>query len=368
MFDFKEKLGLFDDFEVNHQPFWPRVKWLLAGSLAWHALIVTCIMLIPPVRDALSIAFVFSGGRFVDRPYSKTNIARGDILEITTEKFHYPEGYFAMDQLAMPSPTPIGPAFSPRAFNPSTASAGPSPSPIPSISPGASPLIAANTDKEAKPNPSPAKNDEDKLADQAQQELIAASKKTGIDLPQEGEINKAPFKDLGAFAAQLRDQGKLDFNKPFEVAIDTSLDKDGKLVKPTVSRRAGDDTLVELGTRLVAAMNDSGVLVYLKKINKDKPDTKVVFTIKQDGTDVVATVESEVSSADSARIMSKDFAIMLLWGAASRKGHDEAVLMNNTKVTSDGNKLVFKLTMAHQDVVDIVKKGMATPTPSVTPS
>jgi len=30
--------------------------------------------------------------------------------------------------------------------------------------------------------------------------------------------------------------------------------------------------------------------VYLKKINEDKPGTKVTFTIKQDGNEVVATV------------------------------------------------------------------------------
>jgi len=89
-------------------------------------------------------------------------------------------------------------------------------------------------------------------------------------------------------------------------------------------------------------------LFYLKKINEDKPGTKVIFTIKQDGNEVVATVESEASSADSANKLSRGFGLMLLAGAASRKGHDEEILLKEHKVSADSNKIIFKLTMAHR--------------------
>jgi len=368
-FDFADTGGLFDHFEVNREPFWPKVAWLIAGSGAWHLVLIACIVLIPPVRDAFAIAVIFSGAGFVDRPYNRTEIGDdADIIEFTTEKFHYPEGYFLMDQQGVfpPQEYPVMPPSTPASV--SQAKPSPTASPTPLASP--SPLIAGNgpgTKTEPQPSPSPAKTAEEKAAEQAQKELEAASKKTGIDLPEEGEINKKPFKDLATYATGLRDQGKLDFNKPFEVSIETTLDKDGKLVKPTVTRKSGDDTLVDLGKALVAAMNDSGVLYYLKKINKDKPDTKVVFTVKQEGNDVTAMVETEVSSPDSARRMSGEFAIMLAAGAITRKGHDEEVLMKSTKVSADGNRVVFKLNMLHQDVVDIVQRGMATPSPTVTP-
>jgi hypothetical protein len=368
MLDFTETDGLFENFEVNGEPFWPRVSWLIAGSGAWHLVLVALIILIPPVRDALSLTALFSGAGFVDRAYTKTQIGEGDdIIEFTTEKFHYPEGYFAMDQQAMPTPQfPATAPFTPQVFSPPT----PTPTPTPVASP--SPAIAANTeagnkppDDKAKPSPSP-NNADDKAAEKAQQQLESASKATGIELAKEGDVNKKPFKDLAAYATELKNQGKLDFEKPFEVAIDTELDKDGKLVKPKVSKHLGDPTLVDLGGRLVAAMNDSGILFYLKKINEDKPGTKVVFTIKQDGNEVVATVESEVSSADSARQLAAAFRLMLGLGADSRKGKDEEVLLKSTTVSADSNKVVFKLTMAHQDVVDLVRKGMAEPSP--TPS
>src|ERR1041385_350649 len=372
--DFTDTGGLFNHYEVNREPFWPQLSWLLGGSAVWHIVLIIMIVMIPPLRNAFHITALFSGAGFVDRPYNRTEIGDDvDIIDFTTEKFHYPEGYFAMDQQGMPPlpATPMPAPFTPQRVN---LQPTPTPTPTPTPSPTATPLIAANgakpedgakpADNKAAPTPSA----DDKATEKAQKDLEAASKKTGIELPAEGEINKAPFKDLAKYATDLRDQGKLDFNKPFEVSIDTALGADGKFVKANVTTKSGDETLTDLGKRLVGAMNDSGVLYYLKKINQDKPGTKIVFTIKQEGNDVIAMVESEVSSEASARLLSKDFAIMLAARALSRKGKDEEVLLKKTQVNADGSKLVFKLTLPHDDAVEIVKKGIATPSPSVTPS
>jgi hypothetical protein len=374
MFNFADTGGLFDHYEVNRDPFWRKMSWLVAGSGVWHLVLVVLILLIPPVRDAFSITAMFRDAGFVDRAYTKTEIEDADIIDFSAEKFRYPDGYWTMDQQGLP---PL-PEFPVAPYTPAHYSATPVPTPSPSSSitptpsPTPLPLIAGNnrgkssTGKSSDPKALPTGTPQDKSIEQAQKELEAASKKTGIDLPAEGEINKAPFKALAMYATDLRDGGKLDFNKAFEISIETTLDKDGKLVKPTVTRKSGDETLVDLGKELVGAMNDSGVLFYLKKINDDKPGTKVIFTIKQDGADVSATVETEVSSSDSANKLARGFAIMLLTGAASRKGHDEEILLANTKVNADGNKIVFKLSMPHEEVVKIVQKGMEI-TPSPTP-
>src|SRR6266446_9638192 len=368
MLDFTDSGGLFENFEVNREPIWPKFKWLIAQSAAWHVLVITCVLLIPPVRNALSIAMIFSGGRFVDKPYNKTEIGdEADITELSLEKFHYPEGYFAMDQQGMPNPTPpfLGSSFTPRSFKPVPVYS-PSPTPMPSPTATPSPAIAANKlpDATAKPSAT-AKTADDKAVEKAQQRLESASKATGIELPQEGEVNKTPFKDLAAYATDLKNQGKLDFEKPFEISIDTELNKEGKLINPKVTKKTGDPNLADLGSRLVAAMNDSGILFYLKRINEDKPGTKVTFTIKQDGNEVVATVESEVASVVSARQLSNAFSLMLDVGAESRKGKDEEILLRSTTVSPDGKKVVFKLNMAHQDVVDVVKRGME-PSPTAS--
>jgi hypothetical protein len=367
MLDLIETDGLFDHFEVNREPFWPSMARLLGGSVVLHAVLAAAVIFIPPVREALSVAVMFRGAGFVDRPYNRTQIENeGDIVELTMEKFRYPDGYFAMDAQPMPSPLPPI-AFVPKSFPPAQV-ATPSPMPSPVVTP--SPAIAVNSEtNNANSKQEASKPTDDKAAAQAQKDLEEASKSTGIELAKEGEVNKKPFKDLAAYATELKNKGQLDFDKPFEVAIDTELDKDGKLIKPKVTKQVGDATLVDLGGRLVAAMNDSGILFYLKKINEDKPGTKVVFNIKQNGNEVVATVASEVASTDSARQLSKAFALMLSLGADSRKGKDEEVLLKSTKVSADGTKVVFSLNMAHQDVVDLVKKGMSpSPSPAVTPS
>src|SRR5712691_2830142 len=97
MLDLREADGLFDHFEVNREPFWPAISRLLGGSIALHVVLVAGVIFIPPVRDALSVALLLKGAGFVDRPYTKTQIANDDIIELTTERFRYPDGYFAMD-------------------------------------------------------------------------------------------------------------------------------------------------------------------------------------------------------------------------------------------------------------------------------
>ena len=108
----------------------------------------------------------------------------------------------------------------------------------------------------------------------------------------------------------------------------------------------------------MSALNDSGYLVYLKPINTDNPGAKVTFTIKQGETDVLASIESEVSSSDSARVLAKALNAALVFGAGSRAGKDEAVLMRNTNASPDGKKIVVNFSMPRQTVVDLIKKNL----------
>src|SRR5436190_17805403 len=224
---------------------------------------------------------MFSDAVFVDRDYERTHIGIGseNVEMITTEKFHYPEGYFATDQQPLPTPSPLPLAFSPtRTFRPSTLSAGPTPIPTPAPAASPSPAIAASSptkspEAAAKQTPSPKVADE-KAVEKAQKDLETASKQTGIELAEEGEINKRPFKDLAEYFVELKKQGKLDVNQPFEIAIDSQLDNNGKVKDAKTTRTLGDPVLNDLAKRLVEAMNESGILVYMKKYKEDHPGTK----------------------------------------------------------------------------------------------
>jgi hypothetical protein len=359
---------LFANFEVNKQPRWPILSKLLAGSVGMHVILAASVLYVPGLRSAFNLASLIADTRFVDKPYARTEI--GDevqLVELASDKFHYPEGYFAPEgqtSVVVPPPAPVAPPFiaqsQPSVVQPEL---GPSPSPSPLATATPSPAPAAiaspsQTIAQAKASPSPAQSPA-MTADEAQTELDKTAKKNNVDLPKENEINKKAMKDFAVYANDLKKQGKLDFNQPFEIIIEAELDQDGKLKDPKFTKKAGDANLVDLFGRLVAALNDSGFLSYLKPLDKDNPGSKIVLTIKQGENEVLASVESEASSEESARMLAPVFAKLLSYGADSRKGKDEEALLRNTSAEAVGKKIVFNFTMPRQAVVDLIKKQLA---------
>jgi hypothetical protein len=360
---------LFADFEVNRERWWAMILKLLGGSLALHLLAVACVLYVPGVRDAFNIALLLADTSFVDKPYEQTEI--GDdiqFVELGGEKFRYPDGYWALESQPGELIPPPPPASNFIAQAPPAGPALPEPSPsiTPSPSPSATPSASAETTTspaqtvaQTNTSPSPTPVGQKMTPEQAQAELEKTAAKNNLELPKEGEINKKALKDFAAYANDLKNQGKLDLNKPFEIVIEAELDADGKLKDPKFTKKEGDPNLVDLFGRMVAALNDSGFLVYLKPIDKDNPGTKVIFTIKQGESEVLASVESETSSDDSARLLAKGFNAALTIGAESRAGKDEEVLLRNTSASPNGKKIIFNFTMPRQAVVDLIKKQLA---------
>jgi hypothetical protein len=355
---------LFANFEVNRQARWPIVLKLLAGSLVLHVGLAACVLYVPGLRTAFNLASLIAETRFVDKAYEKTQI--GDdvqLVELASNKFRYPDGYFAPEgQMPVEPPPAAAPSFVTQAQAPAVmAELAPSPSPTPVASPSPAPNAAAAPSQaiaQAKTSPSPAQSPA-MTADQAQDELEKTVEKNNLDIPKENEINKQAMKDFATYANNLRKQGKLDLNQPFEIIIEAELDKDGKLKDAKFTKKAGDANLVDLFGHMVAALNDSGFLIYLKPVDKDNPGSKVVFTVKQGDNEVLATVESEASSEESARVLAKGFQLALSIGAQSRAGKDEEALLRNTSAEPVGKKIVFNFTMPRQAVVDLIKKQLA---------
>lgn len=359
---------LFANFEVNKAAKWPIISKLMAASLVFHLLVLSGVVYIPGVRAAFNLASLIADTNFVDKDYQRTQI--GDevqFVQLSGEKFRYPEGYFAVDQqtAVLPPLATVGPQFiasaPPLSVQPEL-SLSPTPSPSPTPVPTTVVTTAAKRSPspaitQAKASASPVQSP--MSAEQAQTELEKTAEKNNIDLPKENEINKKAMKDFANYANELKKQGKLDFNQPFEIVIEAELDENGKLKNPKFTKKAGDENLVDLFGRMIAALNDSGFLVYLKPVDRDNPGSRVVFTIKQGDNEVLATVESEASSIESARVLAKGFNAALLIGAQSRAGKDEEALLKNTSAEPVGKKIVFNFTMPRQAVVDLIKKQLA---------
>jgi len=354
---------LFENVEVNRESRTAVMLRLVAGSLMIHLAMLWAVIYVPALRDMLNIAAMIANTRFVEKPYNRTEI--GDevqMLELTSGKFRYPDGYFAMNS-GYPSATGQTGAFDP--FAPRIISQAkdevPEPSPSPSASPTPSPAPSASPSAVAV-DPEQSKQNSNTGAltpEQAQNELDRTAKENNLELPDENQINKQVLKDFAVYANGLKQSGKLDLNQPFEVVIEAELDQDGKLKNPKFTKKTGDPNLIDVFGRLVAALNDSGFLVYLKPIHNDNPDAKVIFTIKQGEKEVFATVESEASTPDNARVLAKALNAALVFGAGSRAGKDEAVIMRNTNAAApDGKKIIVNFSMPRQDVVDLIKKNI----------
>jgi len=349
MLQFHDTGGLFEKFEVNAQPFWPKILRLLGASVIFHVILVAAVVFIPPVRDALSLAVLFSDAGFVDRPYSKTQIENeGDITEITTEKFHYPEGYFAMDQMPFPSPTPTpmvayAPPFHPQ---PQVVQLDPFATPSPSPSPTSSPQVAANVT----PTPTPSAEEEE-TRKKAEAELDRMAAESGVKRPK--EINTRPFKDLLADAKKKKDKGELKLDGQIELTVEADRDAEGKLTNAKVTDKRGDKALERIALDFVAALSDSGVLDFLEGTKHLK------VTVKMDNDNVEVVAATEVESEDRARQLERTFGGMIVLGRIVKHGKDEEVYYNHTQVSSKEKEVSVRFTMPRADMGAMLTKYTA---------
>src|ERR1700754_246304 len=373
---------LFENFEVNRSSRAAVLLKLIGASLVLHLALVWLVTYVPAFRDTLNIAALIAGTKFVEKDYVGTQI--GDdvqIVQLSNEKFRYPDGYFALEAqidgklpgqaaAAAAAADPFVPKIISQ-WNPKTPDpeASPSPSAAASASPGASPGASASPSAiaqaspsaspsaiaQASPSasPSPSLNTED-----AQKKLEETAAQNNVALPDENQINKKALKDFAAYVNTLKNQGKLDLNKPFEVVIEAELDEKGKLQNPRFTKKVGDENLVDLFGRMVAALNDSGFLIYLQPISKDNPGAKVIITVKQGENEVLASVSSETSSSARAESVAGILNNLLFFGAGSRSGKDEEVIMKNTSRSPEGKKAGGNSSMRRESVVDMIKKQL----------
>jgi hypothetical protein len=344
MLQFQDTSGLFENFEVNATPFWPRISKLLGGSIAFHLILVACVVFIPPVRDALSLAVMFSDAGFVDRAYNKTHIENeGDITEITTERFRYPEGYFQMDQMGFPTPSPTPVMSFQQPFNPGPVTqaqldpvSSPTPTPVPSA------VAAASVT----PTPTPTA-EEDATRKAAEAELDKIAKESGVKRPK--EINTRPFKDLLVDAKKKKDQGEIKLDGQIELTVEADRDADGKLTNAKVTDKRGDKTLERIALDFVAALSDSGVLDFVE-------GKHLRVTVKLDNENVEVVAATEVDTEDRARQLERVFGAMIVGGRILKNGKDEEVYYNHTQVSSKEKEVSVKFAMPRAEMGAMLSK------------
>lgn len=338
---------LFESFEVNREPFWPRVQWLLAGSIAWHLFAIFIIVMVPQVRNTLAIATIFSDSSIVDRPYDKTEIENlGEITEITTEQFRYPDGYFMVANGEMPLPSPTPPVMASVPFTPVPVSpAELDPVVVPSPSATASPLVANAT---ATPSPSA---EEEAARKKAEEELDKVAAENNVKRP--NEINTRPFTDLLKAAKKRRDEKKLNLDGVIELTVEADRSPDGKLMNAKVTDKRGDKVLEITALEFIAALSDSGVLIFLE----DAKHLRVSVKLDQATVEIVAA--TEVDSEQRARQLERTYGLMIVLGRLAKQGKDEEVYYNHTQVSSKEKEVSVKFSMPRAEMGAMLSKYAA---------
>jgi hypothetical protein len=195
---------------------------------------------------------------------------------------------------------------------------------------------------------------EPQTKEEAEKAIDEAAKKNGVVRPEEGKINKRPLKDWLAYANELKTNGELDLSGTVEVVIVAQRDEKGRLYNTQVVRKSGDPQLIAVAKKLVAAINDSNVLYFLE----GSGEGEVRFLVRMDQAQVAASVESEVGTPEQAQKMASGYGLMLLMGKAARKGKDEAVIYQNTRISARGKQIVVNFSMPRQAAGDMLKKQL----------
>lgn len=330
---------------------------LVAGSFVLHALFVAAAVYVPGVRNALNIASMFSGADYVDEDYTKTSIGdRATIVELTQEKFQYPEGYFST---GTSEPDPFGAQIIEEANNappPMPIMPKPVPTPTPLPSPSATPTPQPKATPGATPAIGSTVASDEKLSEEEKEKTLnSVAESSGIQRPP--TVNKRPFTELLAKYKTLKDKGELDLSGSIEMVIVGELKPDGKLDKVEVVQKTGDPRLTQAAKDFVAAMSDSGVLNFLKDPkNPTLPPDRLTLTVKLNESDIAVNVYSELNSEERAKEMASGYNTLLSLGAWAKKGKDEEVLYKSTKVSAVGKQIVVTFSLPRATAGEILKK------------
>ena len=150
---------LFEKFEVNRESRWKILTWLIGASVVLHLVCMAMVVYVPALRDGLNIGALIANSRFVDKPYEATQIGNSVQVVQLSDKFRYPDGYFALEaQIEGNLPPqvaandPFAPKIISQASKESKVDPETSPSPTPQASPAASSSPSASPSAPASPS------------------------------------------------------------------------------------------------------------------------------------------------------------------------------------------------------------------------
>jgi len=297
--------------------------------------------------DAVFIAgrFAATDAGFIDGDYSKTILDDSDVAwvgEVSFEPLRYPEGYFS---LANGKEAEMPPAET-ESEEPSSKTAPKTDRPInESEQSSEEPIVGSISDKDA-------------------EKEIVTDTVTGV------QINRKVLRDYADYVKAKVDSESIDLEGVFTIVaegvlnergrLDTSIDaKTGKPKSRIISSK-GDDAMRQVAKEAIAAVGDSGWLIYLRNQGIEN----INFTVMQTSAEVRIKITSQQPTAENARTIANGLrgiiqgALLLDKNNVKRLGSDERVLLGSAKTSVNRRQFVLDFVMSKPIAQEMIKRRL----------
>jgi hypothetical protein len=376
---------IFANYELDDSSWKKFMFSLLCGSLVLHTIILLSTIYVPSIRDAFYVAMLFSDAPtgWEKRAYQKTEIEEATVINLPDGPLYYPAGYFELANGEAPAPeyasmvTPYTPvvinsenSFPPLAFD--------RPKPLPTLPPlpratnstvGALPKLpklpkpkkGAKLEELKVTNETEAPKTEATPTQTPKEEVAEAKASPTPHNSNEIKLNKQPWFDLGADVDKKIKSKQLDLSKSVAVTIEGELDKDGKFIgSPKLLNKSkdSDPEMAAIAQSIVAALNDSEMLRYIKDLSDGTTKRRVVFDLTKDKDQVAVQITSDIGDQARANKISSGLNAAFALAMITRADKEETALLKGASVGAEKNQVVIKWMMSTEKAMPLLMKKL----------
>ncbi len=165
------------------------------------------------------------------------------------------------------------------------------------------------------------------------------------------KVNTAPFKAFLARSKKLQDEGKLDLSKSREVVVEADRNADGTVSNAVITGAdANDPNFRKVAQDFVATLNESRALGFLDGVSR----VRMNFALDAERFKLL----SHADAPDEARAteMARGYRTLINVARLMKRGGDEAVILNNMKVSASGKQLVMNLDTPREAMGNLLLK------------
>jgi hypothetical protein len=165
------------------------------------------------------------------------------------------------------------------------------------------------------------------------------------------KINAAPFKAFLIRSKKLNEQGKLDLSQPRAITVDVDRNEDGTVTNAVITgQSAADPNFRKVAQDFVSSLNESRALSFLEGVSH------VRMSFQLEGERFRMRSDADAPSETRAEEMARGYRSMINLARIFKRGGDEAVVLNNMKISASGKQLVMNLDMPREAMGNILIK------------